>query len=195
MGVALFLTAAKDLLVDCLQEALTYKRSVLKKEKRWLSVCDISRQGKLTCLLMPCHPAAIAKLLLSAYCRLQVEMLLVPTVLQNYLIAEVEAEEKAVPPTWGKNALSGQFTNFVNLLDMAAISVPSAILKSPDLQMEANKPGKSCARDRCRYDLMYASNMHRIGNLHLQCNAAICLPHPTYAMSLPVPSSDCVRSI
>ena len=73
---------------------------------------------------------------------LQVDMLLVPTVLQNYLIAEVEAEEKArSPPTWDKNTLSGRFTNFVNLLDMAAISVPSAILRSPDLHAEAAKGG------------------------------------------------------
>ena len=72
-------------------------------------------------------------------------MLLVPTVLQNYLVAEVEAEEKdSSPPSWDKNALSGLFTNFVNLLDMAAISVPSAILKSPDLREEAHKPGSLC---------------------------------------------------
>ena len=71
-------------------------------------------------------------------------MLLVPTVLQNYLIAEVEAEEKAAsPPTWDKNTLSGRFTNFVNLLDMAAISVPSAILQSPDLRKEASDKGQA----------------------------------------------------
>lgn len=74
----------------------------------------------------------------------QVDMLLVPTVLQNYLIAEVEAEEKtANSPTWDKNTLSGRFTNFVNLLDMAAISVPSAILQSPDLRNEASETGQT----------------------------------------------------
>ena len=74
-------------------------------------------------------------------------MLLVPTVLQNYLIAEVEAEEKATsPPTWDKNTLSGRFTNFVNLLDMAAISVPSAILQSPDLRKEASETGQAHAK-------------------------------------------------
>ena len=74
----------------------------------------------------------------------QVDMLLVPTVLQNYLIAEVEAEEKtATSPTWDKNTLSGRFTNFVNLLDMAAISVPSAILQSPDLRNEASETGET----------------------------------------------------
>ena len=64
-------------------------------------------------------------------------MLLVPTVLQHYLIAEVEAEEKQQePPTWSKNALNGRFTNFVNLLDMAAISVPADLIRhpTPDLQ-------------------------------------------------------------
>lgn len=73
----------------------------------------------------------------------QVDMLLVPTALQNFLIEEVEAEEKtSSPPTWEKNTLSGRFTNFVNLLDMAAISVPSAILQQPDLSTEAANTGE-----------------------------------------------------
>lgn len=59
-------------------------------------------------------------------------MLMVPTVLQHYLIAEVEAEEKQQePPVWSKNALNGRFTNFVNLLDMAAISVPASLIQHP----------------------------------------------------------------
>lgn len=62
------------------------------------------------------------------------DVLLVPTVLQHYLVAEIEAEEKQKePPTWSKNALNGRFTNFVNLLDMAAISVPSEIVRHPTL--------------------------------------------------------------
>ena len=61
-------------------------------------------------------------------------MLLVPTVLQHYLVAEVEEEEKRnEPPTWPKNTLNGRFTNFVNLLDMAAISVPSTVITHPSM--------------------------------------------------------------
>jgi Asp-tRNA(Asn)/Glu-tRNA(Gln) amidotransferase A subunit family amidase len=71
-----------------------------------------------------------------------VDVLLVPTVLQNFMIAEIEAEEKqSAQPTWTKNSLSGRFTNFVNLLDMAAISVPSALLRSEDLTDVAAKNG------------------------------------------------------
>lgn len=71
-------------------------------------------------------------------------MLLVPTLLQNYMVAEIEAEEKlASVPKWIKNALSGRFTNFVNLLDMAAIAIPSAILQSPNLKEESARGGAS----------------------------------------------------
>ena len=70
------------------------------------------------------------------------DVLLVPTVLQNFMVAEIEAEEKlGDQPTWTKNSLSGRFTNFVNLLDMAAVSVPSALLRSEDLAEEASRSG------------------------------------------------------
>ncbi len=43
--------------------------------------------------------------------------------------AEVEAEEKqAEVVSWPKNANLGRFTNFVNLMDLAAIAVPSGVL-------------------------------------------------------------------
>jgi hypothetical protein len=42
---------------------------------------------------------------------------------------EVEAEEKAAAQvSWPKNANLGRFTNFVNLMDMAAIAIPSGVL-------------------------------------------------------------------
>ncbi|KAI8468534.1 MAG: allophanate hydrolase [Monoraphidium minutum] len=47
-----------------------------------------------------------------------------------YLVAEVAAEEGAAPPSWPKNAKNGRFTNFVNLLDMAGIAVPSGLLRA-----------------------------------------------------------------
>ena len=63
-----------------------------------------------------------------------------PTVLQNFLIEEVEAEEKPVTglPIWPKNTLLGRFTNFVNLLDMAAVSIPSSLIKHPDLSQQSD---------------------------------------------------------
>ncbi len=43
--------------------------------------------------------------------------------------AEIEAEEKqAEVVSWPKNANLGRFTNFVNLMDLAAIAVPSGVL-------------------------------------------------------------------
>ena len=41
----------------------------------------------------------------------------------------MEAEEKqADEVSWPKNANLGRFTNFVNLMDLAAIAVPSGVL-------------------------------------------------------------------
>lgn len=57
------------------------------------------------------------------------DLLMVPTALEPYLVAEVQAEESATPPIWPKNAKNGRFTNFVNLLDMAGIAIPSGLLR------------------------------------------------------------------
>ena len=35
--------------------------------------------------------------------------------------------------TWTRNAKLGRFTNFVNLLDMCAVSVPSAVYQHPQI--------------------------------------------------------------
>ena len=35
--------------------------------------------------------------------------------------------------TWTRNAKLGRFTNFVNLLDMCAVSVPSAVYRHPQI--------------------------------------------------------------
>ena len=57
-----------------------------------------------------------------------------PTAPGHYTIAEVEATEKlADPPSWPLNAQLGRFTNFVNLLDMCGVSVPSGLLRCPPL--------------------------------------------------------------
>lgn len=55
--------------------------------------------------------------------------------------AEIDAEEKLGPSvTWAKNTNLGRFTNFVNLLDMAAVAVPSSILRSEPIPRDA--PGE-----------------------------------------------------
>lgn len=52
--------------------------------------------------------------------------------------AEIEADEKqATTVTWDKNGNLGRFTNFVNLMDMAAVAVPSGILRC--------KPAPTCS--------------------------------------------------
>lgn len=60
----------------------------------------------------------------------KVDLLLVPTALQHYTVQEVlEQEELAEVATWPRNGNLGRFTNFVNLLDMCGIAVPSGLLR------------------------------------------------------------------
>jgi allophanate hydrolase len=69
----------------------------------------------------------------------QVDLLLVPTALHHYLIKEVEATEKeADVPTYPYNANLGRFTNFVNLMDLCALSVPSGVARLPKLDASAD---------------------------------------------------------
>eukprot|EP00891_Asterochloris_glomerata_P000621 jgi/Astpho2/621/Aster-04463 len=89
----------------------------------------------------------LAKLrVLQAAARVQmakVDCLLVPTALHHYTVKEIELEErpaeqddKPAQVTWKKNAKLGRFTNFVNLLDMCGVAVPSAIYTHPKLDPE-----------------------------------------------------------
>lgn len=41
---------------------------------------------------------------------------------------QVLEEETADKPSWGRNAKLGRFTNFVNLLDMCGIALPSGLV-------------------------------------------------------------------
>lgn len=59
----------------------------------------------------------------------KLDLLLVPTVLEHYLIAEINDTEDAPTPTWPLNAKNGRFTNFVNMLDMCGIAIPSGLLR------------------------------------------------------------------
>lgn len=57
-----------------------------------------------------------------------IDVLLVPTVLEHFLVEEIQEQEHSTTPVWHRNAKNGRFTNFVNLLDMCGISVPSGLL-------------------------------------------------------------------
>ncbi len=65
----------------------------------------------------------------------RVDLLLVPTALSHWTVEEVQEEECAQPPTWGRNAKLGRFTNFVNLLDMCGIAVPSGLVSYDSAQL------------------------------------------------------------
>ena len=65
---------------------------------------------------------------------------------------EIEAEEKlATSVTWAKNTNLGRFTNFVNLLDMAAVAVPSGILRCEPIpsKLTGDKPHRFLLKPIC----------------------------------------------
>ncbi|MEW5314226.1 MAG: hypothetical protein WDW38_005738 [Sanguina aurantia] len=68
------------------------------------------------------------------------DVLLVPSALSHFTIAEVLAQETAQPPTWGRNAKMGRFTNFVNLIDMCGVSVPSGLLRFDSAALPSSAP-------------------------------------------------------
>eukprot|EP00884_Botryococcus_braunii_P008390 jgi/Botrbrau1/17552/Bobra.0166s0001.2 len=75
----------------------------------------------------------------------KVDIIMVPTALHHYLVEEVEATEKrASPPTYPYNANLGRFTNFVNLMDLCALSVPSGVATLPIISPAA--PGEESRR-------------------------------------------------
>lgn len=75
----------------------------------------------------------------------KLDLLLVPTALENYLIAEVADTEDGAAPSWPLNAKNGRFTNFVNLLDMCGIAIPSGLLRVDYSSAEA-AAGSGAAR-------------------------------------------------
>jgi hypothetical protein len=46
-------------------------------------------------------------------------------------------EKQAEAVSWAKNGNLGRFTNFVNLMDMAAVAVPSGIIRCQPIHAEA----------------------------------------------------------
>ncbi|KAK9867990.1 hypothetical protein WJX84_012252 [Apatococcus fuscideae] len=75
----------------------------------------------------------------------KVDILMVPTVLHHYTVAEIEQEEKGpAEVAWTQNAKQGRFTNFVNLLDMCGVSLPSSLVTLPPLsQLDKPEAGAS----------------------------------------------------
>ena len=71
---------------------------------------------------------------------------MVPTALHHYTIAEIESTEKGSEPlSWPFNAKLGRFTNFVNLMDMCGISVPSGIQRCQELSVHDSDGMPACA--------------------------------------------------
>jgi allophanate hydrolase len=112
--------------------ALAQQRSVFEDDRLMLVTrAIISGAGRFTAVDVFDDTARMAALVAAANAQLsRVDVLLVPTALEAYLVEEVAAEEGATPPTWPKNAKNGRFTNFVNLMGgLAGISVPSGLLR------------------------------------------------------------------
>lgn len=95
-----------------------------------VALCVWSFTGKFTATDVFDDKARLAALAAAARQQLaKVDCLLVPTVLEHYLLQEIADTEQQEPtPTWPRNAKNGRFTNFVNLLDMCGISIPSGLL-------------------------------------------------------------------
>lgn len=112
----------------------------LRQDSRMERVLGAILSGSLQYTAADLYDAQAKLKVLTAEAHLQldkVDFLLVPTALHHYTIMEVEATEKhAETPSWPFNAKLGKFTNFVNLMDMCAVSVPSGILRCPELDHE-----------------------------------------------------------
>mmetsp|Transcript_16382 Transcript_16382/g.44916 ORF Transcript_16382/g.44916 Transcript_16382/m.44916 type:complete len:688 (-) Transcript_16382:929-2992(-) len=107
------------------------KQQALVYDSRLLPVTShiLAGAGTFTAADVYDHLAAFARLRAAAVSELQrVDCLLVPTALAHYTVQEIAAEESATPPRWASNAKLGRFTNFVNLLDMCGVAVPSGLV-------------------------------------------------------------------
>lgn len=121
-----------DISID--QRMLKVTRSIISKTEHWGAADVFEAFQQLSQL------KAEARTELS-----KIDILVVPTVAYNYTVREIVEEEDeqdyrdmlSGKAMLTKNANLGRFTNFVNLLDMCGISVPSGIL-----EMEANCPEK-----------------------------------------------------
>jgi allophanate hydrolase len=131
-----------DLSID--QRILKVTRSILAKTEHWSAADVFEGLQRLTQL----RAAARVQLAL-------VDLLVVPTAAYNYTIREIMAEEDEqdyVAMLTGramvtKNAKLGSFTNFVNLLDMCGVSVPSGLLRLGAAAPPAGGAAKKARKD------------------------------------------------
>ncbi|GMH41211.1 hypothetical protein BSKO_09121 [Bryopsis sp. KO-2023] len=63
----------------------------------------------------------------------KIDVLLVPTAASHYTLEEIRLEEEPQEgsPNWTSNANLGRFTNFVNMMDLCGIAVPSGKYNHP----------------------------------------------------------------
>ncbi|KAF6249315.1 allophanate hydrolase [Scenedesmus sp. NREL 46B-D3] len=114
--------------VDPVAAALLQQRSLVT-DARLLPVTRAIISEQFTATDAFDDKARLAVLAAAARAQLcVVDCLLVPTVLEHYLLQEVADTEAQEPPSWPLNAKNGRFTNFVNLLDMCGIAVPAGLL-------------------------------------------------------------------
>ncbi len=55
------------------------------------------------------------------------------SVLSRHATDGLDRQALYMQVTWTRNAKLGRFTNFVNLLDMCAVAVPSAVYRHPQI--------------------------------------------------------------
>ncbi|WIA09866.1 hypothetical protein OEZ85_010080 [Tetradesmus obliquus] len=122
--------AAAGVAADPAAAALLQQRS-LAGDARLMPVTRaiIAGAGKFTATDAFDDKARLAVLAAAARHQLaSIDCLLVPTALEHYLLQEIADTEDQEAPSWPLNAKNGRFTNFVNLLDMCGIAVPSGLL-------------------------------------------------------------------
>lgn len=110
----------------------------------------------------------------------KVDFLVLPTAPTQYTIAEVQADPVAL------NANLGYYTNFVNLLDLAAVAVPAGF-KSNLLPFGVSLIGPAFSDDSL---LLIADRLHR--KLAVRMGASSCELAATPAIALPEMSAGCV---
>ena len=131
-----------DLSID--QRLLKVTRSIIAKTEHWSAADVFHGLQQLTAL------RGAARLELA-----KIDILVVPTAAYNYTVREIMAEEDEQDyrgmlsgrAMVTKNANLGRFTNFVNLLDMCGVSVPSGLMKLGEGAEPAAPPAKKSKKD------------------------------------------------
>ena len=170
-----------DLSID--QRLLKVTRSIIAKTEHW-SAADVYESQQTLYGLRGAARPELAK----------IDILVVPTAAYNYTVREIMAEEDE--QDYGAmlsgramvtfNANLGRFTNFVNLLDMCGVSVPSTILKlGPDAEQPTKKQRTAAANAAANSTPVPASVTERIDHLTATGNPTALVP---FGITLLAPS-------